>query len=227
MKRKIFVNMRLESQRVPHKVTQDINGITLFQFALQKMQSFDIWIDVHPQSLLDKVRLALPWANSYLRKNEHATAENPGTGMVARFLEEQVEDQDEPVAIYHLTSPFLVAESINAAFSALVPPYDSVATVNTIRNYVYRGQHVPGNAERLVPVNFDPRETPRTQDMEPLYMLNHACFVITKRVFNVTKSKVGLRPYFLELRFPENWDIDYPDELEVARFIAAKYTARA
>jgi CMP-N-acetylneuraminic acid synthetase len=219
--KKLFVNVRLESQRLPEKPLQLIGQKPLFFFALEKFSEFDVYIDAHPASLVHRIRADLPWVKCYERFPEHASNINPGTAMFERFLDEHVADLDEPVGIYHLTSPFLEPRTVHQAFSALVPPFDSVATVTVIRNFIYRKQVLPSGSLRFVPVNFDARETPRTQDMEEFFMLNHACFVLTKRLFKASQSKVGFNPCFIETRFPESWDIDYPEDLALARSIIA------
>lgn len=224
MKRKVFINVRLDSTRIPNKPLQEISGIPLFEFAMSKFKDYDLFVDTDPANLLDLIKQKIPWANCYARDPEHATSLNPGTRMFERFLIEHVKNDNEPVAIYHITSPFLLPSTMNECFEALKSPYDSVATVNVVRNFVYRSQLLPDKSLKHIPVNFDPRETPRTQDMEPLFVLNHACFVLTKATFFQHKSKVGMNPKFIETKFPENWDIDYPEDLTLAQLSAQTMT---
>ena len=59
----------------------------------------------------------------------------------------------------------------------------------------------------------------RTQDLKPIYFSNGAFFVMTKRIFKKNKNRWGSSVYFYPLNAIEGVEIDYPEDLKLAKII--------
>ena len=216
---KIFTNIKENSVRCPHKNFRDFGGVPLYIHTLLKFKDFEFYVDTDSYRIIREVESnpSLSHVKAYRRLDEHANMENPGILMTQRFLDLYVEDPDEPIAVVHVTCPFLKVSTVKKAFEEWESgKYDSICSVNVIRNFCLRKSYHDGVEVKYVPLNFDFRHVPRTQDLEPIYELNHAFFMFNKRTMNKYDNRIGANPYFMETSFPENIDIDYPEDFDLA-----------
>ena len=73
------------------------------------------------------------------------------------------------------------------------------------------------------PINHNPDELIKTQDLKPVIMENSGFYVFSKKSFKASNSRIGLNPYLLlsELSNPEFLDIDcYSDWLLAENLIS-------
>lgn len=213
---KIFTNIKETSVRVPRKNFKDFGGTPLYMHTISKFTDFDFYIDTDSDEIIDACK-DISHVTAYKRLPEHDSMDNPGILMTKRFLDEHVEDPTEPIAVVHVTCPFIKTQTILEAFrlweSGL---YDSICSVNVIRNFCLRKSYHDGREVKYIPLNFDFRHIPSTQDLEPIYELNHAFFMFNRDTIDKYDNRIGSNPYFMETRFPENIDIDYPEDFELA-----------
>ena len=107
----------------------------------------------------------------------------------------------------HTTNPLLSKGSIEAAISQFKNALqegiaDSLFTVNKIQDRFY-----DCNAQ---PINHDPNNLIRTQDLEPWYQENSNLYLFTKKSFLSTQARIGGQPMMLETEPYESTDIDTP-----------------
>ena len=69
------------------------------------------------------------------------------------------------------------------------------------------------------PLNFDPENVPRTQDLEPYYDEVSAAYVFTKEMYMKHKRRIGLKPHITVVSELESIDIDYPEDFEIANAV--------
>jgi CMP-N-acetylneuraminic acid synthetase len=111
----------------------------------------------------------------------------------------------------HTTNPLLSAETIREAIRRFSEPkreFDSIFTVNKHQTRFYR--------KDLSPINHDPNNLVRTQDLEPWYEENSNLYVFTKRSFAATGARIGAKPALLEMRKTESIDIDDAETWDLA-----------
>ena len=97
----------------------------------------------------------------------------------------------------HATNPLLRAETIAHALNAFLeaePEYDSLFSVNAFHSRFY---HADGT-----PVNHDPENLIRTQDLPPLYEENSCLYVFTRESFAKKGRRIGLRPLIFLITKP-------------------------
>lgn len=112
----------------------------------------------------------------------------------------------------HSTNPLLKPETIDKAiekyFSSL-PSYDSVFSVTRLQTRLYW--------EDVTPVNHDPNELLRTQDLPPVFEENSNFYIFSKESFyKAGKSRIGLKPKMFEVPKLEAIDIDEPEDFVLA-----------
>jgi CMP-N-acetylneuraminic acid synthetase len=110
----------------------------------------------------------------------------------------------------HATNPFIKAATIKNGLDCVARgERDSAHVVSPLRNHLW---HL-GN-----PLNFDIRDIPRTQDLEPVYE-DAGLFVYKREVWLNGRSRYSERPYFMVCGRIEALDIDYPEDFKLAEAI--------
>lgn len=117
----------------------------------------------------------------------------------------------------HTTNPLLGAATIQTALEAYnkarqQKTADSLFAVNRIQTRFYR--------EDMSPVNHDPDNLIRTQDLEPWYEENSNLYLFNRDSFDRTQARIGARPMMFETPPLESVDIDDANQWAVAEALA-------
>lgn len=104
----------------------------------------------------------------------------------------------------HSTNPLLSVETIDKALNFFLNEnhqYDSIFSVTKWQTRFYWADSKP--------VNHNPHELLRTQDLPPLYEENSNFYIFTKQSFKAADNKrIGIKPYMFEMPSMEAVDID-------------------
>lgn len=103
-----------------------------------------------------------------------------------------------------LISPRTLASALRAHEDALKIGHDSLFSVSRVQTRFYR--------EDGSPVNHDPGNLVRTQDLEPWFEENSCLYVFDGASFARTGARIGARPYMFETPRMESVDIDDPED---------------
>ena len=120
----------------------------------------------------------------------------------------------------HTTNPFLSKKSIEKSINAykkglLNKTADSLFTVNKMQERFYNSN--------VTPLNHDPAELIRTQDLEPWYVENSNLYIFTKDSFAATKARIGSNPLIFETPPDESIDIDTQNDWDFAEVMIDFY----
>lgn len=113
----------------------------------------------------------------------------------------------------HTTNPLLKEETVRGALAAFRQAQgagraDSLFTVDKIQTRFYRADGSP--------VNHDPNNLIRTQDLEPWFEENSNLYIFTRESFAKTQARIGKHPIMYESAKFESIDIDTPEDWEFA-----------
>jgi CMP-N-acetylneuraminic acid synthetase len=215
---KFFIIIKDKSERVPNKNFLDLGGKPLYKHLLDELKAQDVYVDTDSQIIFDELKDSE--IGCYKRKQEFIDLENsasfkvsPVLLMIDHFLDTYVEDENEIIITPHVTSPFIKLSTMISASEMIHKGYDSVQACTKHYEFTY----FQGN-----PVNFDPKIVQKTQDLEPIIMGNGAFFIFTKKMFKKNCNRVGDAVCFYPLEFPENIEIDYKEDLRMARAVYGK-----
>jgi N-acylneuraminate cytidylyltransferase len=115
----------------------------------------------------------------------------------------------------HSTNPLLRVETLDRAIETYfdnLDKYDSLFAVTRIQTRFY-----DKNAK---PINHNPEELLRTQDLEPLYEENSNFYIFSKESFkNAGNRRIGLKPRIFEVNKLEAVDIDEPEDFILAELL--------
>lgn len=121
----------------------------------------------------------------------------------------------------HTTNPLINAATISDALNQYhnnLENYDSLFSVNKIQTRFYR--------EDMSPVNHDPDNLIRTQDLEPWFEENSCLFIFSANSFSLTNARIGKKPMMYITPALESIDIDEPDDWEMASALAERIVAK-
>jgi CMP-N-acetylneuraminic acid synthetase len=115
----------------------------------------------------------------------------------------------------HSTNPLISTETIDKAIGLYfrnLGMHDSLFTVtrHNARFYWSDGR----------PINHDPQELIRTQDLPPILEENSNLYIFSRESFNQSGNRrIGLRPYLFEIRKFEAIDIDEEEDFLLAELL--------
>jgi CMP-N-acetylneuraminic acid synthetase len=117
----------------------------------------------------------------------------------------------------HTTNPLLGAATVRDALNAFnearqAGKADSLFSVNKLQTRFYRAD--------ASPVNHDPMNLIRTQDLEPWFEENSNLYLFTKESFAKTGARIGERPMLFETPRSESADIDDQEGWDLAETLA-------
>jgi CMP-N-acetylneuraminic acid synthetase len=116
----------------------------------------------------------------------------------------------------HATNPLLEAETIRRALSEFIRAEaegtaDSLFSVNKLQARFYYASGAP--------VNHDPRNLVRTQDLEPWFEENSNLYLFTRKSFGTTRARIGDRPMMFVTPKIESVDVDDQESWDLAEAI--------
>jgi len=216
-----FVPMRHESARVQGKNYRPLGGVPLYHHIVRTLLDVpyvaQVVIDTDSPVILEDAARAFPEKVRLIERPEHLLGE------FALIHEILIHDARavgaEGICLHtHSTNPLLRAGTIADAIHAFVdsrPAHDSLLTITPrqVRFYWPDGR----------PINHDPENLIRTQDLPTVYEENSCLYIFDRQTLERRCNRVGERPLLFPITGDETADID--DE-QAWRFVEALYAAR-
>jgi len=115
------------------------------------------------------------------------------------------------VIVYaNVTNPLIKDETIYNVIDTYkknIDKFDSVNTAHLVKEFLW---------ENGTPLNYDPLNQPRSQDLPDIYALNFAVSVLTRENMIKLKNVIGTTPYLYNIDYYEATDIDNEIDFEFA-----------
>lgn len=116
----------------------------------------------------------------------------------------------------HVTTPLVEAKVYDTAIeqylSKITKGYDSLVSVKELKNFLL-------NQEGKLVNNTTDIPWPRTQDLEPLYEINHAIFLTKRSVYTEQKNRIGQKPLLYIMDEIHSKDIDWEEDFKIAEIM--------
>lgn len=211
MKVVALVPIKLKSQRIPHKNTQELAGRPLCSHVVSMLCSVEEIDEVCVYCSSEAVMKYVPDGARFVRRPERLDRDEvKGAEIYASFISEV--DADVYV-LAHTTSPFLTRESVRRGVRGVTDAgHDSAFSVQRIQTFAWYGGR---------PLNYDLTDVPRTQDVQPLWAETSGFYVFCRELFTKCRRRIGFDPLLVEVDDFEAIDIDEPQDLALARAIVA------
>jgi len=213
MKTVAFVPIRLNSKRVVGKNLKMLGGKPLMRYILETLSQVNGIDEVYVYCSSYDVEPYLPDGVMHLKRPEFLDRDET---LGKEIYEEFTKTVDADIYVLaHTTSPFIRRETFENALSKIKDEgYDSAFSAEKIQTFAwYNGK----------PLNYDLKEIPRTQTIEPVYVETSAFFMFRRDVWKVDRQRIGHNPYMAIVDKIEGVDIDWPEDFEFAEKIIEAY----
>jgi CMP-N-acetylneuraminic acid synthetase len=203
-----WVPIKLNNQRLPGKNTKPLGGKPLCRHMLDTLTTVNGLDDIIVFCSDEAIVPYLPNGVRFLRRSAEFDRFDTKADAILDALTAAV-DADIYVNA-HVTNPFIKAATIKDGIAKVKSgEFESAHVVSSIQNHLwYKGK----------PFNFNIKNIPRTQDLEPMYE-DAGLFVYRKEVWTKGRSRYSENPYFMICGKLEALDIDYPEDFKLAEAV--------
>lgn len=214
-----FIIIKHNSSRIKKKNFEKIGKFHMWEHLIYTLKGQKVFIDTDSKLIIKKTKKKFPWVHAYARNKKFIKLEktknaSPTLMMIKNFLQKYVKNKEEIIVTTHVTSPFIKMKTIKDAVKKL-KKYDSIAAVTKDYNFAW----LENKRKKLIPINFDPKVITKTQNLKPIVQSNGAFFIFKKKTFMKYNNRIGKKPYYYEISFPESVEIDTHEDLNLARLI--------
>jgi CMP-N-acetylneuraminic acid synthetase len=211
--------MKAHSARIPNKNFRMFLDKPLFRWVLETLLSITeidlVVINTDARDILAKHGLRN--SSRVLIRDRKSEICGDFISMNRVLADDIAEIVSETYLMTHTTNPLISASTIRRAVhqyrvATAADEADSLFSVNRFQARFYRTDGSP--------VNHDPKNLVRTQDLEPWFEENSNLYVFSRTSFATTGARIGKRPLLFETPPLESADIDDRNGWELAELIA-------
>ena len=220
MKIKALVAVRSGSVRVKNKNIRPFAGSTLLEVKLAQLKRIPEIDGIIVNSNDDEMlKIAADMGCETVKRDEYYASNSVSMSDVYRNMAENCDC--DVIAYINVTNPLLKDETISKAINIYmdnIDKYDSLNSAHLIKEFMFKDN---------LPINYDLRHQPRSQDLPDIYALNFAISILSREKMIECKNVVGYRPYIYGIDEVEATDIDNPIDFEFAEYVYKKYYLKA
>lgn len=110
----------------------------------------------------------------------------------------------------HSTNPLLKTATVSGAIQTLLAKLDQNDSLFTVTRLQTRLWNASGQ-----PLNHDPGELIRTQDLPPVFEENSCIYLFNGEILAERRNRLGYKPLMYEINADEAWDIDEILDFEI------------
>ena len=205
-----YIPIKLNNERAPGKnIMQLSDGTPLCQFMFNTISEVNEINKIYCYCSKRDIISFLSGRVEFLQRDSWLdTADAKCQDIIDSFLKIIKADI---IVLAHVTSPFLKADSIRKCVNAVISgEYDSAFTAAKVQDFLW---------ENGKPLNFNPKNIARTQDLPIIYKESVGCYVFTRESYEKNRRRIGVNPYICEINKIEEMDIDYPEDFEIANAV--------
>ncbi|WP_228712014.1 acylneuraminate cytidylyltransferase family protein [Halarcobacter ebronensis] len=213
----VLLPMKGNSERVPNKNLKSFGGKPLYHSIVKTLIKSkyitNIVIDTDSENIVKDVQENFGEKVLIIKRPKNIQGDYVSMNEIIAYDLSKVEA--EHFIQTHSTNPLLEVETLDFAVEKYVEnidKYDSLFSVTRFQTRFY-----DKNAK---PINHNPNELLRTQDLEPMYEENSNFYIFSKKSFKEADDKrIGLKPQIFEINKLEAVDIDEPEDFQLAELI--------
>jgi len=217
MKLKALLPMKGTSERVPNKNMKDFNGKPLYHAIMDTLlrSKYIEKVVINTDSEIIAKDAKKNFGDNVIIIDRPKEIQGGDVSMNVIINYDLSQLYGEHFLQTHSTNPMLRVETLDKAIETYfenLEKYDSLFSVTRVQTRFY-----DKNAN---PINHNPEELLRTQDLEPLYEENSNFYIFSKESFKDAGNKrIGLKPYIFEVNKLEAVDIDEPEDFILAEIL--------
>lgn len=207
--------IKKNSERVPGKNFKNFAGKPLFLWILEsllKIEDIDeIIINTDAKDLLIENNIPNLKKIKIRERADHLIGDDISMNLI---IKDDVESTDADLFLMtHVTNPLLRKTSILKAIHSFLneSKYDSLFSANKLQTRFYDYD--------MNPINHNPSELIKTQDLPIWYEENSCLYVFSKKSFFSSQARIGKNPMIYSFPKTESIDIDDQEDWKIAESI--------
>lgn len=215
MKVKALVAVRSGSVRVKNKNIRPFADSTLLEIKLQQLKRVPnldgIVVNSNDETML---KIAHDLGVETVKRDDYYASNQVSMSDVYKNMAENF--NGDIVAYINVTNPLLKDETIIRAIEEYkkgIGKFDSLNSAHLIKEFLFQNN---------LPINYDLRHQPRSQDLPDIAALNFAVSILSREQMIECKNVVGYHPNIYLIDEIEATDIDNPLDFEFAEFVYRK-----
>ena len=212
MKIKALVAVRSGSVRVDNKNIRPFSDSSILEIKLRQLLRIKTLDGIIVNSNDDTMLKIAENLGCETIKRDDFYASN--TVSMSDVYKNMAEHCDCDTIVYaNVTNPLVKDISIHKAieqFKGLGDKNDSLNSATILKEFIFKDN---------LPVNYDLRHQPRSQDLPDYYVLNFAINILSRESMIECKNVIGYKPLLFELPRIEATDIDEIIDFEFAEFV--------
>jgi CMP-N-acetylneuraminic acid synthetase len=220
-----YVTVRLNSKRVPKKSIKKIGGSSLVNTAITKLNQITSLNEIILYCSDDSIQNYITGNINYnfIKRPSEFDGDFVTFNDILDSLIDNI--KTDYIVFLCVTSPFISVETINDMIEKVESKkYDSSFLAYEINSFCWYDNN---------PLNYiisTPDVNPeyanlinRTQDLKPVVVENTGLYIFSVDLYKKHKRRIGFNPYIKVVDELEAWDIDTPEDFEIAKLIGKKY----
>lgn len=213
MKVVAFVPIKLNSERLVNKNILPLGNhcVSWYIFnTLSKVPNID---EIYVYCSNELIKNYIPPNIKFLKRPVYLD-ENNVLGL--QIYQEFIKQVDADVYILaHTTSPFISVQTISSSLKRILDDVnDSALTVTKHNKFTWYND---------CPLNYDPFNVVRTQDLSPVYIETSAFYMFKRDTLQLYRRRIGCTPFLAEINQLERIDIDTKEDYDMAVFMLPLY----
>lgn len=215
MKIKALIAVRSGSQRVENKNIRRFAGSSLLEIKIKQLlriKELDGVVvnsnDNYMLTVAKKMGCEVVERNPYYASNSVSMSE-VYKNMASNF-------SGDVVVYTNVTNPLVKDSTIIDAiskFKTFSSDFDSLNSAYLVKEFLF---------EKNIPINYNLKKQPRSQDLPNIYALNFAVSIISRENMIKQSNVVGKKPFIYPMSQEESLDIDNLIDFEIAEFLYKK-----
>lgn len=225
----VFFPLRAGSSRIKRKNTRAFHpdGRSLFLHKLDQIRLIshlvqEIVISTNDEEIIEQFPRDLTESNIRIERRPDALGRSDTK---VRDLIDYVPTVTRGQWIFwlHATSPFVDEYDYKAALDMLdrsvaSGEHDSIMSVNKVQQFLWDDQ-----LKRVVNTDRSINPWPNTQDLQPVYEINHAFYINSRKNYLNLHDRIGVSPALFICEGMKKIDIDWQDDFNLAQALLPAY----
>ena len=217
MKITALLPMKGNSERVPNKNMRDFDGAPLYHAIMKSLFSSEyidkVAIDTDSEIIAQNAKAIFGSKVILIERPKEIQGDFVSMNNIIAYDLSQL--TGEHFIQTHSTNPLVRSVTIDSAVEQYfnrLDKYDSLFSVTRLQTRLYDKYGKP--------INHDPNELLRTQDLEPLFEENSNFYIFSRQSFaDAGNKRIGLKPQIFEVNKLEAVDIDEPEDFKLAELL--------
>lgn len=207
-----FIPIKANSERIPGKNFQLLNGKKLYEYMIEHCLESNAFDEIYIDSNSDEIReyVEKKGLKYILRKEELASNAANGNDLLV-YHRSLFPEYDNYFQLF-VTAPYLQPSTIKICVDILSNSneYDSCFTAIKYNGFFWLNR---------IPVNYRPCILPRSQDLEPVFEETTGLYGMKGEALDKFRCRIGANPYIHIVEKFEAVDINTPNDFRIAEYI--------